>query len=1167
MKDLGRQIVLVWLLLVLVAAGPGPGRAAPGSAAGGERYIVQLRDAPLATYEGGLPGLAATAPDAGEALDLATTRAGAYGRYLATRQAGVEAAVGRLAPGAAASYHYEVAFNGLVFRLTDAQARRVAALPDVMAVTPAEAVVPLLDTSLTQIGAPAAWADARVGGQADAGRGVRIAVIDSGLTATHPFFAAGDLVAPPGFPRATLTVGDAQCGYEAEDLARFTNGKVIVARAYVNPEVAGGQDCDALRAQYTPLAAGLAGFHGAHVAGIAAGAVVQGGPGASGNGSLRLSGVAPAAYLLAYKLTDAYTPEILAMIDDAVADGAQVINNSWGTSAMNVLDPARHPVAQAFAAAAQAGVVVVAAAGNAGTNGEASLGGPQQMSPDVLTVANVQTGRTFRYIVVAADLELPENLQEHPALYADTGQAFDVIEAQNFAGDLCNPLTALRARNKVALASSETQCDTSSLPISLPIPLPPQLTFVVQLIIAQQVGAKAVVLRAPDAQQAQILATLLPFAGQLLGLELPVTAIISGEAAAELAAYAPTHPAMTLRLDSTPQRVLDPAASDRAHPTSSQGPAPAFQGAPVKPDLAAPGTDILSTNTAQDGAPNGYVTATGTSMASPHVAGAAAVLRQAWPKWSAAEIRAALVTTADPVVTVGTDVAPVTVQGAGRLNLARAIDPGLLVMPSTLNLGVRAGGEVTFQLALRDVRPDAQDDATWLLSHEPGPGNSAVAPDLPATVVVPAGGAAELPVTFRLPPNLPAGDYDGRIVLTGGLNVVRVTWFLRVPGDKKDVLLVNVRRSATGGGGFPGLPGGFQDTADYSRYWTAALDEAGLSYDVWTVAESEESGTPPLHTLQRYDVVIVAAGDGNAPLDRLPGGMTALQMYLLGGGRLLASGGQWSHDLTAAQAATLQNSGAMYFLSRYFAGFERTADDVALTDSLRPERLFQLPVALADVPGESAAGNGGTVDEGRPLAALQTTAGAGQLAPDLGLAAPGVVDRTLPYIHGYLRTDAGEMVMTGVTADATLEQPSRSRDIPWRALFAGFALEAVAPQPGHHDRAQMLDAVFRWAMEPEDVLLALEGPATVPAGRAGTFVADFSAPSGTRATAWRWDVGDGRPFVTTAEPRLTVSFLSGGSRTVRVEATTENGHTWVAEKAVRVAGDRLYLPWGQRDRR
>lgn len=1160
--------VAVAAVALLLCTGQGPARAVPASeavnlppaagAAGTARYIVQLEEPPLATF-----GAAASG---GGSWDGDSPAALAQARLLARRQAAIAAAVQSLAPAARAQYHYRLTFNGLVFRLSAAEALAVRRLPGVAAVTREERVLPLMDTSLDQIHAPAAWADARVGGRAGAGRGVRIAVIDAGLSAGHPFFADAGFQAPEGFPRASLTVGDVSCGYSAEDAARFTNQKVIVARSYVNPDAAAGRDCQALRAEFTPLAAGLGGFHGAHVAGIAAGTSVLGGPGASGAGKLSLSGVAPGAYLMAYKFTDAYTPEILRMIEDAVADGADVINNSWGSAAMNVLDPARHPVAQAFAAASQAGVVVVAAAGNAGTNGEATLGGPHQMSPDVITVANVQTGRSFRFTVKASDADLPAQLLDHPASYVDGGKPFDVIEADNFAGDLCNVVTALRVRGKVALASAATECQGAAIP-GLPIQLPPQLTFLYQLVIAQQLGARAAVLVVADEQQAQLLAQALPFVS-LLNLELPITAVISGPKATALYTYGQTHPAMKLRLDSTPERVLDPAASDGAHPTTSQGPAPTFAGATLKPDLAAPGTDILSANTAQDGAPSGYTTATGTSMASPQVAGAAAVLRQAWPSWTPAEVKAALMSSADPVVRVGTATAPATVQGAGRLNLEHALDPELLIVPASLNLGLRSSGDLSFSLNLRDVRLAGAGDAVWQLRHEPGPGNTALTPTLPAEVVVPKEGRVSLPVRFALGQDLAAGDYDGRIVFTLGDRTLRVVYFLRVPGDRKDVLLLNARRSAgAAGGGFPGGGAGYVDTPDYSAYWTAALGAAGLSHDVWTVAEGQQAGTPPLHLLQRYDVVMLASGDGNAPLDRLEGGMTALQMYLLGGGRLVASGGKWPHGLGLAQAATLQNSGAMYFLSRYFAGFELVQDDAALTMDLQPVRLFDAPVALAKAPSAEAAGNGASLDLGRPLAELVTAGGAGQPAPDLGIAAPGVVDRLLPYMRPYLEASPGAAAMTGVTPDATLEQPRRADDIPWRAMFAGFGLEAVAPLPDHADRATVLRALYDWCVEPADVRLTIEGPDQVRAGREVSFVADASSPSGVQVVGWRWDLGDGRPFVTTASSTLKASFDRFGPLTVRAEALTEHGHTWVAEKQLRVGGARLFLPWASKTRR
>ncbi|MBK7780294.1 MAG: protease inhibitor I9 family protein [Ardenticatenia bacterium] len=229
------------------------------SAAGGARYIVQLSDAPLVAYRGGLPGLAATAPVqkvqdawsatarprvAGDAAAFARVRPDLfspasfdYRAHLRQRQAAAEQAIQAIAPQARALYHYDVAFNGLTLRLSAAEAERVRALPGVLAVTAEERVVPLMDASLPVIGAPAAWTDPRVGGRSGGGRGVRIAVIDSGISAAHPMYADDGFVPPAGFPQASWTVGDAVTAYGAEDLARYTNDKVIVARTYANPEV------------------------------------------------------------------------------------------------------------------------------------------------------------------------------------------------------------------------------------------------------------------------------------------------------------------------------------------------------------------------------------------------------------------------------------------------------------------------------------------------------------------------------------------------------------------------------------------------------------------------------------------------------------------------------------------------------------------------------------------------------------------------------------------------------------------------------------------------------------------------------------------------------------------------------------------------------------------
>lgn len=1158
------------------------------------RYVIQLADAPLLTYDGGLAGYPATAPEAGGAegadesrsgrprLDLAAPAVQQYADYLARRQTAFEADLLRVAPAATAQYHYRVALNGVTVRLTPRQAADAARLPGVVAVTREERIVPLMDASLGQIGAPAAWADTRIGGRASAGKGIRIAVIDSGITAAHPFFDDTGFTAPPGFPKSTLTVGDTVTPYGAEDLARYTNDKVIVARAYANPEVFDPA------APTTPLADGLAGFHGAHVAGTAAGVVTQGAPGSS-TGGLELSGVAPGAFLMAYKFTDAYTPEILRMIEDAVADGADVINNSWGTSAMNVMDAERHPISQAFKAATAAGVVVVAAAGNAGTNGEATLGGPHQMIDEVITVGNVQTGRSFAYYLYASDTDLPVELEKHPAAYEAFENAFSVIEAPAARGvDMCNPLSlAIAARGKIILDTTSGSCAIPGIPVQLP----EQLGFLTKLIFAGTVNAaspvpliKAVVFFAEEGDPAQLgavlqgLNTLKPILQDLLGLDLkfPITAIIAGDKAVQLAAWADAHPTLNLKLDPTPARIMDPALVDAANATTSQGPAPrgGMGLGPLKPDLSAPGTDILSTNTTAAGEPNGYTTATGTSMASPHVAGAAAVIRQAWPEWTPAEIKAALMTTADPVVKVGGALAPATVQGAGRLNLARAIDPGVLVTPAAIQLSdiwawVTEGGSAGPKITLHDVRQQPTGDVVYTVTEEPGtspePSRKILKIADGATVTVPAGGQATFDVPMDFGITLQPGAYDGRIAFSSPDHTVRVLYRLVVEGDKKDVLLVNVRRSApaTGGGGIPGIPGGgaqLTDTPDYSAFWTAALEEAGLSYDVWTVAEGAENAAPPLSKLQQYNWVILAAGDGNAPLDQMASGMTSLQMYLLGGGRMLVSGYNYPH--AASNPLGIQSSGAMMFLSRYFSGFDRTTDDVAPAGTLGPVRLFPKPIQLATTASADAAGNGGKIDLGQPLKKLQTlAAGAAQLPLDQGIAAPLVVDKLMPYMRSYIEIDGGGSAMTGVTPDATLEQPVRADFIGWQALFAGFGFEAITPAAGYASRPEMLKRIHTWVVEPADYALTLDGPDAGETGKPAAFSASGTSPAGVQAVAWRWDAGDGRGVITSTRPEIALTYTRRGTYTVRVEATTVGGHTWVAERTLVVGGKTmLFLP-------
>ena len=158
--------------------------------------------------------------------------------------------------------------------------------------------------------------------------------------------------------------------------------------------------------------------------------------------------------------------------------------------------------------------------------------------------------------------------------------------------------------------------------------------------------------------------------------------------------------------------------------------------------------------------------------------------------------------TADPVVTNPANPsspAPATMQGAGRVNLTRAMDPGLLVTPPGLELGMGYGRVVTYTLRLRDVRSAPNGPVTYKLVHQPHPRNVDLAPQMPAEVTVPAGGEAKVTVTFdfnALPPDAP-DYYDGRILFQSPQHAVRVTYSGRYLEEAKDVLVINARRGFT----------------------------------------------------------------------------------------------------------------------------------------------------------------------------------------------------------------------------------------------------------------------------------------------------------------------------------------------------------------------------------
>jgi subtilisin family serine protease len=150
----------------------------------------------------------------------------------------------------------------------------------------------------------------------------------------------------------------------------------------------------------------------------------------------------------------------------------------------------------------------------------------------------------------------------------------------------------------------------------------------------------------------------------------------------------------------------------------------------IKPDVVAPGVDVLSSGYGQGDYPGpftGFGAVSGTSMATPHVAGSVALLKQLHPGWTPAQLKSALMTTATEDVFLNTShtaKADVLDRGAGRIDLTKAGDPGLTLSPSSLSGGeVAAGSTVPFTVTATDVAVGGLWDVRTVLS-----GNVSVSP-------------------------------------------------------------------------------------------------------------------------------------------------------------------------------------------------------------------------------------------------------------------------------------------------------------------------------------------------------------------------------------------------------------------------------------------------------
>jgi subtilisin family serine protease len=288
------------------------------------------------TAKAGEPGLAEVVVTL-EAPPLARADRGGAER-VAAEQSSFRRILDARLPDARITWRYRLVANGFAVVVPAREVQQLRGLPGVRDVYASASYGPQAEASPGDIGAPAVWGPALK----TAGQGIKIGIIDSGVDQRHSFFDPTGYSMPAGFPK----------GQRA-----YTTAKVIVARAFPPP----GASSPYADAPFDPTSSS----HGTHVAGIAAGDT-----GTSAGDGRVVSGVAPKAYIGNYKALTATnsglspngnSPELVAAIEAAVADGMNVINLSLGEPE---IDPRRDIVAHALDAAAAMGVVPIVAAGN-----------------------------------------------------------------------------------------------------------------------------------------------------------------------------------------------------------------------------------------------------------------------------------------------------------------------------------------------------------------------------------------------------------------------------------------------------------------------------------------------------------------------------------------------------------------------------------------------------------------------------------------------------------------------------------------------------------------------------------------------------------------------------------------------------------------------------------
>jgi hypothetical protein len=643
------QTVLRPLVMLMTVAGAA--LAAPDAPNVPSRYIVQMVEDPVIAYKGEIPGYAATKPARGTKINPASPDVVRYAGYLDARHDELVNSV-----GGRKVIDYRFSYNGFAAELSAAQAESLKTAPGVLAVSEDEEVYADTSTTPRFLGLDAQnglWN--QLGGTGCAGGEIIIGIIDSGIWPESASFDTmpSEKNCDRSFESLKSWSGACETGQGPEGVK--CNNKLIGARHF---DAAWGGDAG-LKARRPWEYATPRDYHG-H--GTHTSSTAGGNNGVPATGPLsafgKVSGIAPRARIAMYKAlystqaadtASGYTVDLVAAIDQAVADGVDVISYSISGTTTNFLDA----VEVAFLFAADAGVFVSASAGNSGP----SISTVAHPSPWITTVAagthnrnakgtlTTGGGKAFTGVSVATAQAGPAPIVNSTAVgVTGAGDAARLCYSKGYNKGPA-ALDPAKVAGKIVVCE---RGDNARVDKSLAV---------------QEAGGIGMVLVNVNAN------TLNADFHSVPTVHLAYT---DREAVESYAAAAGATATV-----SKAEIVLDAPAPFTAS-FSSRGPMLAGAGNLLKPDVIAPGVDVLAAVAPPGNGGLEFSLYSGTSMSAPHVAGLAALLKEKHSTWSPMAIKSALMTTGYDVLDSASRASVIFRQGAGHVQPNAAADPGLV---------------------------------------------------------------------------------------------------------------------------------------------------------------------------------------------------------------------------------------------------------------------------------------------------------------------------------------------------------------------------------------------------------------------------------------------------------------------------------------------------------